>query len=116
MQSKLHILPCVGSRLMPRELPSRRLNIGPNTVSSLSIDLFCVCFGLASLVVDNEAFVQAFAYQSAFVIGCNLEYKPAAVYLDKFRFRPDLHPLWGCGAMADVYKRAYRALSFFKVR
>lgn len=37
MQSKLHILPFSGSRLMPSELPSRRLNIGPKTVSSRSI-------------------------------------------------------------------------------
>ena len=71
MQSNEHILPSLGRRFIPSDEPRRRLKIGPNTVSSLSISELSVFVGLleALVQVGGVAAVEAGEAQLAAVPG-----------------------------------------------
>ena len=61
MQSKEQILPNSGSKLIPNDLPSRRLFIGPNINGSTKNDIFLFFANLIKVArqrtTDNGLFV-----------------------------------------------------------
>src|ERR1051326_724200 len=55
-----------------------------------------------AVVIDNHAFVEAFADWFGFVAAADLEVQPAAVDLDELNLGGDVHADWRCGAMGHL--------------